>query len=128
MGGRVYLQISGIRSSPQIYSELVLTEIERLKPFTKYMYASQPVYSFHARIPMPPDLAVISLKRMWSGEVSNARIAKEMREIKPGLILVANDSRELPFTDLILAEYRLIYQDSSHNLYAHKSVLAQARQ
>ena len=63
MGARVYLQAQDIRSSPQVYSSLVLHEIERLKPFTRYLYADDPVYSFHARIPMPPTLAVMPLKR-----------------------------------------------------------------
>jgi len=75
---------------------------------------------------MPPDLAVLSLKRFWSGQMTNERIAEEMRAFKPGLILLANDGRELPFSELIQAEYRLIYQDADHNLYAHKDVLAKA--
>src|SRR5207249_2860828 len=64
---RVYLQIATIRHSPQTYSSLVLKQIDRLKPFTKFIYTDEPIYSFHAGIPMPPNLAVISLKRLWSG-------------------------------------------------------------
>jgi hypothetical protein len=53
MGTRVYLQIAGVRNSPQLYTALVLKEIERLKPFTQWMYTDQIVYSFHADIPCP---------------------------------------------------------------------------
>ena len=79
MGARVYLQVVGIRRSPQIYTALVLTEVERLKPFTKFIYTDDPVYSFHTGIPLPPMLGVISLKRFWSGDLTNVRLARSWR-------------------------------------------------
>ena len=126
VGSRLYLQVSGIRNSPQTYSSLVLTEVERFKPFTQFMYTDQRVYSFHTGIPIPPKLAVLSLKRLWSGDLTNEKIAGELASIKPGLILLANDSRALPFDDLLRSEYRLVYQDNQLRLYAQKAVIAQA--
>jgi hypothetical protein len=64
MGTRVYLQIAGIRHSPRTYYSLVLKEIERYKPFTEWIYADNLTYSFHSGIPMPPQLAVVPLKRL----------------------------------------------------------------
>jgi hypothetical protein len=128
MGARVYLQVAGIRHGPQLYSRLVLPEIARLKPFTEFFYTDEPVYSFHAGIPLPPRLGVISLKRFWSGDLSNEELTAELQRVKPGLMLVATDTRELPFSDFLHAEYRLVYEDAAQRLYAHQSVLAQARQ
>jgi len=71
---------------------------------------------------MPPDLAVIVLKRLWSGEMTNAKIAAEMREIQPGIVLLRNDSRPVPFHDLIRAQYQLVYKDQEHLLYVHRSI------
>ena len=122
MSGRLYLQIKTVRASPQTFSSLVFTQINRFKPYTKWFYASDPVYSFHAGIPMPPDLAVVMLKRLWSGEMTNAKIAAEMREIQPGIVLLRNDSRPVPFHDLIRAQYQLVYEDKEHLLYIHKSI------
>ena len=126
MGVRVYLQAAGIRRSPQLDSCLVLKEIEPLKPFTSFMFTDQPVYSFHAGIPMRPSLAVITLKRLWSGELTNERIAAELRAVKPGLMLLASDTRELHYQDLLEAEYRLVYEDGDHRLYALKTVIDRA--
>ena len=126
MGSRVYLQISGIRHSPQTYSSLVLGEIQRLKPFAKFIYTDESIYSFHAGIPMPPDLAVLPLKRLWSGDMTNARVAEEMQAIKPEVILLRNDTREVPFQELIDAEYRVVYQDANHRLYTRKALAKQA--
>ena len=128
MGARVYLQITGIRHGPQTYSRLVLPEIARLKPFTEFFYTDEPVYSFHAGIPLPPRLGVISLKRFWSGDLSNEELTAELQRVKPGVMLLATDTRELPFSDFLHAEYRLVYEDAAQRLYAHQTVLEQARQ
>jgi hypothetical protein len=122
MAARVYLQITQIRSSPKIFSSLALKEIERYKPLTKFIYTDEPAYSFHSGIPMPPALAVITLKRLWSGDMTNARLVEELKLTKPGLMLLKNQTAELPFSDWMQTEYRLVYQDGRHNLYAHKSI------
>jgi len=120
---RVYFQIREVRHSPQTFSSLVLGEIERLKPWSEWMYADQQIYSFHTGIPMPPDLAVLVLKRFWAGEMDNDRITDELRKFKPGVILLANDARAVPFKDLLNDEYQVIYQDGAHRLYALKSMI-----
>jgi hypothetical protein len=126
MGARVYLQIAGIRNSPQLYTALVLREIERLKPFSHWMYADPLVYSFHADIPVPPPLAVVSLKRRWTGDMTNPRIAAEMARYKPEVILLPNDTREVPFQEMLEADYRMIYQDEKLRLYAERAAIRQA--
>jgi hypothetical protein len=126
MGARVYLQIASIRSSPQLYTALVLREIERFKPFSHWMYADPLVYSFHADIPVPPPLAVVSLKRLWTGDMTNARIAAEMSRYKPEVILLPNDTREVPFQEMLEADYRMIYQDDKVRLYADRATIRRA--
>ena len=122
MCGRVYLQVQSIRQSPKLSSSLVLKEIARYKPFTEFLFADEPIYSFHSGIPMPPHLAVISLKRLWSGDMTPAKLRSEMEQTKPGLILLNNDTQELPFQDLIDTEYRMCYQDTRHRLFVLKSI------
>jgi 4-amino-4-deoxy-L-arabinose transferase-like glycosyltransferase len=121
-GARVYQQARKIRSSPQTYSSLVLDEIKRYKPLTEWMYADNEIYSFYAGIPMPPALAVVPSKRLWAGEMNNQRVGEEMRRYKPSVILLANDTRVLPFKDLMDTEYQLVYQDADLQLYALKTI------
>jgi hypothetical protein len=128
MGARLYLQVMTIRNSAQIYSSLVLQEIERLKPFAQFIYTDEPVYSFHSGIPLPPELGVVSLKRFWSGDLSNDRLVDILAKRKPGLVLWRNESRGLPFDALLQADYRLVYDDSRQRLYARTEVLEKARQ
>ncbi len=122
LGARLYLQVSGIRESPQTYNTLVLGELERYKPFTQWLYCERLVYSFHSGIPLPPDLAVMPVKRFWAGDMDNARLNAKMCEIKPGLVLLRNDGHEVAFQDLINSEYRLVYHDFENRLFAHVSI------
>jgi hypothetical protein len=122
----MYFQISSIRNSAQTYNSPVLTELKRFKPLTQWLYTDEPIYSFHAGIPIPPDLAVVMLKRFWSGEMTNARLTDELREYKPGLVLVHNDTRVYPFQEFLNTDYRLVYIDAAHRLYAHKSIADKA--
>jgi len=104
----------------------VLKELERYKPFSQFLFAEEPIYSFHSGIPLPPRLAVLSLKRFWSGDLTNAGLVAELQKSKPGVVLLANDSRERPFEEWLHAEYMMVYQDASHRLYARKTVVEQA--
>ena len=126
MGMRVYLQVASIRSSPQLYTALVLREIERLKPFCHWMYADPLIYSFYADIPVPPPIAVVPVKRLWAGELTKARIAAEMAQYKPEVILLPNDTAEVPFQELLEADYRMIYQDDKVRLYGDRATIRRA--
>lgn len=120
--GRVFLEVQSVRNSPQIPGSLVLSEMARYKPFTKWLYTDDPIYSFHSGIPLPPDLAVVMLKRLWSGEMTKARLAAEVRQYCPGLILLRTGTDRAPFQDFLHSDYRLVYYDDAHRLYAHKSI------
>ena len=122
MGARLYFQIGEARRSPQTFSSLFLNVIQRYKPRVQSIYCEEPVYSFHAGIPMPPDLAVVMLKRFWSGEISDERIAADLQQNPPGLILLRNDSAPRSFRSLINSSYRLIYEDGAHLLYVRQDL------
>jgi hypothetical protein len=125
-GGRVYLQEAEIRSLPRLSSCLVLKEVARFKPHASFLFSDEPIYSFYSGIPMPPRLATISLKQMWAGEMSNARVVEEITRVKPGLILTKNDSRGRPYRGLLDREYKLVYRDQQYLLYAHSTISKKA--
>ena len=85
------------------------------------MYADNPIYSFHLGIPLPPEIETLTLKRFWSGEMTNARLSDLMWIARPGIIMLENSDRGTPFTALVNAEYLLVYRDSMHRIYVAKS-------
>ena len=122
MVARVYLEEQAIRQSPKLYTCLVLKKIERFKPFTTFMFTDHPIFSFHADLPMPPHLSVMPLKQLWTGDLTSAGLVTELESLKPGVILLGNDSKEVPYEELLTREYRLVYQDRDNRLYAHQSI------
>jgi hypothetical protein len=119
---RVYLQVSLIRRCPKIYYSLALAEIEKYKPSVQWMYADESVYSYLAGIPMPPSLAVVPLKRLWSGEMTNERIVAEMEKYRPGIVMLKTSTTEVPFGKLLGTEYRLVYQDADQKIYLRRGI------
>jgi hypothetical protein len=126
MGARVYLQVANLRRTPQIENSPVITQMKRFKPFTDWLYADKAVYSFQADIPMVPSLAVMPVKRLWSGELNNEGIRRELTKYRPGLIVLLNDGRDVPFKDLLDAEYQMVYMDSDNRMYALKGIARKA--
>jgi hypothetical protein len=124
---RAGLQIGSMRASPSIAGSLVLGEISRFKPFTSTLYTDQPIYSFHCGIPLPPRLAVLPLKRFWSGDMTTNRLTQELTAAMPGLILLPAHHKEVPFQSLLDSDYRLVYHDNSHRLFAHRSISRKAQ-
>jgi len=126
-GSRGYLEVSHVRKLPTISEALVLEDIRVFKDQVKFMFSDELVYSFYSDIPMPPKLAVLPLKRLWSGEMTNAKMATELAGTRPGLLLLNNDSQERPFTDLVASEYQLIFEDQRFRLLVRRD-LAQTNQ
>jgi 4-amino-4-deoxy-L-arabinose transferase-like glycosyltransferase len=122
-GARATIQISSMRHLPKLHAELILREIEAYRPHVEFMYCDESIYSFHADIPMPPNLCVVPFKRFWSGEIFNEQIRRELEQNPPGLMLLKNDTKQKPFSNLLQEGYRLVYQDAKHMLFVHKGVL-----
>ena len=75
---------------------------------------------------MPPQLAVVSLKRFWSGEITIEGLVSEISAAKPEMILLPNDGLEVPFQALLQNDYSLIFVDGEHRLFAQKIIAVKA--
>lgn len=121
MALRLYFQIADARHLSRIYASPLLTELARFRPAAKWLYTEDPVYSFHSGIPLPPPLGVMVLKRYWCGEMTDQRLADELKSWTPGLILLRNNTDTHVFQDWLDAEYRLAYRDATHRLYVPRT-------
>jgi 4-amino-4-deoxy-L-arabinose transferase-like glycosyltransferase len=127
MGARVYLQVANLRVGPKIQSTPVIAQMQRFRPFAEWLYADKLVYSFHTGIPVVPSLAVMPIKRLWSGDLDNAGIRRELERYKPGVIVLLNDGRDVPFKDLLDADYQMVYMDSDNRMYAQRKIVGKAQ-
>jgi hypothetical protein len=105
----------------------VIAQLQRFRPYAQWLYADRLVYSFHSGIPVVPSLAVMPIKRLWSGELDNAGIRRELEHYKPGVLVLLNDGRDVPFKDLVDAKYQMVYMDSDNRMYALKEIARKER-
>ncbi len=105
------------------FEDKVLRKIEQYAPRTSWMVTDMPMYAFRAGISVPPDLAVISWKRLASGELTEAHILDTLQAYQPEQILLGRF--EFPSLDPYLQEnYHLILERPGElRLFVRKDLL-----
>jgi hypothetical protein len=71
---------------------------------------------------MPPELAVVTLKRFWSDQISNDTIIKICQQYKPEQLLL-DPLQATHSWQAFLQDYTIVYEDQTANLYVLKSIL-----
>ena len=65
----------------------IVREIDRYASDTRWMVTDLPMYAFRAGLPVPPELAVFSTKRVMSGDLNEAYILEIIDRYNPRVIL-----------------------------------------
>lgn len=66
-----------------------LNQILRYKPVTNWIFTDRPIYAFKAGLTVPPETAVISIKRFNSGNLTLADLLAVWQRYQPEQILLA---------------------------------------
>jgi hypothetical protein len=83
-------------------------------------YSEYGLYTFHAQFPVPPELAIITLKRFWSGQVSTAEIMENCRRQKIPLIILPKPKITQEWRDFLNEEYTNSASDDACQLFMVK--------
>lgn len=101
----------------QISNEL-MSQIMVYAPQTTWMITDSPMFAFKANIATPPYLAVISHKRIWSGELSKEQIGEMITQWKPELILFSGKiDANLLIRRYINTNYTQVYSEAPYKLF-----------
>jgi len=96
--------------------QVILDEIAPYQPHAHWMFTDLPMYAFRAEILVPPELAVLTSKRLISGELSHQELARLVAAYQPEIILLGRfDLPEL--TPLLASRYILYSQHLDTQLY-----------
>lgn len=117
---RVSLQIQSVRHLESQNVSLIISEVRDYKGKVKWIFCDSPIYSFHSGIPIPPKLAVLSLKRFWSGSLRAGDLRFELLAISPDLILLTSSRFDSEIGDLLLSDYVLKFRDERARLYLRR--------
>ncbi len=106
--------------SPKIISisldEQFLAEIARSKSQTNWMVTDSPMFAFRSGIPVPPSTAVLSMKQIETGNMSDRQLINIINQYQPEQILFKRFAWT-EVTDFLAQNYRLQKQKDNFRLY-----------
>ena len=88
-------------------------------PETNWVVTDLPMYAFRARLPVPPNLAVFSAKRVETGKLTEEEVAETVRKYMPEQVLIGRFT--YPSLEAFLEQhYRVIHSKEGMKLYLRK--------
>jgi 4-amino-4-deoxy-L-arabinose transferase-like glycosyltransferase len=110
------------RSKRMASTDAMLAHVNRYKEQTQWIYAQPVIYAFHAGLRVPPELAVVTKKRYWSGQMTWRKLLAIVEEYKPEQLLLFKSPMGPEWTEFVRSNYVLDYEDNQLVLYVLKSV------
>jgi hypothetical protein len=73
---------------------------------TRWVFADRVIYAFWAGLPVPPELAVIPRKRIWSGQLTESELLEYLERYRPERMLLLSSLADWPsLPDYVQAHY-----------------------
>lgn len=106
----------------KIGQEFLLRNMVDYREETSWIITDLPMYAYRARLPVPPNLAVFSMKRYLTGILTDQEILETMQDYQPEQVLFGR--QEYPFLENYLKKnYRLILtRKDGSKLYIRKDI------
>jgi hypothetical protein len=93
-----------------------MKRMERYSPETEWVVTDLPMYAFRVGLPVPPNLAVFTSKRVASGNIDEEAVIDTIKELKPRQVLMGRF--QFPELEAYLMEnYQLILSRGDQHLY-----------
>ena len=85
--GKVAAGWERIVSQEDVSDHKTVQKLKEWQDHVDWLYTEQPILAFHARIPVPPELAVVSVKRQAAGQVDEGKILDIVKNRAPEVVL-----------------------------------------
>jgi 4-amino-4-deoxy-L-arabinose transferase-like glycosyltransferase len=92
--GRVWEQVMSIRAASPAADDRIVIALKRHAAQTHWIFTDCRICAFWAGTPIPPEVAVIPWKRIWSDQASPAVILQCLERYQPEEILLRSDWQE----------------------------------
>ena len=114
--------IKNLRDRPLIEANLIVKKMKEYASRTKWVYSESGIYPFHAKLLVPPELAIIMPKRFWSGQITTKEIVETCRRYQPELIVLPIAGNKFEWKPLLDGQYVATSIDKKNVLYVAKRV------
>jgi len=123
---RLEANMRDLRHRPTVASSRIVTTMRQYADRTHWAYAERVIYPFHAQVLVPPELAVIVLKRFWSGQITDEGIVAACKRYHAEQ-LILTDTPSAEWTELLASQYVLACTENDSTLYVAKSIYEPTR-
>jgi len=120
----LFQEKSSISSTPRAaYEDRVMRRINQYAPQTHWIVTDLPMYAFRAGLLVPPNLAVISWKRLAAGDLSEADILATIQEFEPEQVLLGRFKFKEVEAYLQEGYFPVLEREDQLKLYVRKDLL-----
>ncbi|MBE0541117.1 MAG: glycosyltransferase family 39 protein [Verrucomicrobia bacterium] len=112
-----------LNAMPRVKESTVLTIMKANFAEDQWIFTFPPAYAFHVGALVPPELAVLSFKRYWSGEMTNDRLIYILEAYRPKQMLIQKSDMNQRWSAYLNEKYRLAYSDACQALYLRRPEL-----
>lgn len=116
-GLRLVEEVELVRELPRVRDNALVEQMRRYAQGTRWVYTRFTMYPFHAGLEVVPELAVLPLKRFWSGRITGEQIVAMLRARRPELVLLSTERGSAELEEWLAVEYVRVYEDAAHRLY-----------
>lgn len=113
--------IKDLRQQATLASSKIVAKMKHYAPRTHWAYADPVIYPFHAEVLVPPDVAIVMLKRFWSGQITVEAIVNScLSHGVEQLVLPGTPSPE--WIGLLASNYKLVCSENGWSLFVAKDI------
>jgi 4-amino-4-deoxy-L-arabinose transferase-like glycosyltransferase len=117
-----------MRSAPRVEENVLVRELAIWRNGADWIYTSEVIYAFHARIPVAPELAVLPRKRFASDQIDQARILQIVKRYEPEMLLLSQSGLDHEWGEYLDSNYKVSGQFGHLQLYLRRDLNAEDRQ
>ena len=121
---RLQGSIQSLRRKELAAANPIVVRMKQYGSRTRWVYAESVIYPFHAALVVPPDLAVVMSKRVWSGQITPEGIVEACERYRPEQIVLPDMALGPHWTKLLNADYVVAGRDDKNILYVNRGILA----
>ena len=119
---RLEWTIKDLRQHPSADSNPIVKKMKEFAGRVHLVYAEPGLYAFHAGLPVPPELAEVTAKRFWSGQITTTDVINSCRKDQVDLIVLQKARISDEWKSFLDADYINVESDDSSILFLSKNV------
>ena len=103
-----------LHAKPSPTQEKILAQLKERRADTRWLYTDRPIWCAHANLLIPPELAVLSLKRIASGDITHAEFLRLLYHYRPEqIVLQRRHFEDEKFHEFLRAFYEVVIEEGN---------------